>query len=170
MEFMGYYISLNLILSGVLAFFVIIFIITLIALINSVKANKKMKLFLRENRGTNIAEIVTDYYNKCEKIESGFFDINEKIKRLEKEDSACIKKVGTIRYDAFEGNHANLSFAAALLDEEDNGFVLNGVYTRNGTTTYLKEIKSGDSIFALSDEEKQAIYIAKEKYDTKTKR
>ena len=69
MEFMGYYISLNLILCGVLAFFVLIFIITLIALINSLKANKKMKIFLRENRGTNITQIVTDYYNKCEKIE-----------------------------------------------------------------------------------------------------
>ncbi len=170
MELLGYFIPLEAILLAGLAFLALIFLITLIALVNSAKANKKMKMFLRENRGTNIIGTVTDYYEKCQKIESNFFDVNERIKRLENEDNACIKKVGTLRYDAFEGNHANLSFAAAILDEKDNGFVLNGVYSRNGTTTYLKEIKSGDSVFALSDEERQAIYNAKENYNRKTKK
>lgn len=170
MNIFGYFIDINYILIAAAAFFGLIFIFTLIALILSVKANRKMKKLLNYNKGNDILSVVTDYYEKCKSIEDNFFDINESIKELSKESEASIKKVGTIRYDAFDENNANLSFAAAILDEKDNGFVINGVYSRGNTATYLKSIKDGKSIHALSDEEMQAISIAKENYRIKTNR
>lgn len=168
MDLLGYYIPLNIILiaSGVL--FGLIFIFTLIALIVALKANRKMKKLLDYNKGNDILGVVTNYYEKCHRIEEKFKDTQDRIEYLEKENGVCVKKVGALRYNAFTGNHANLSFAAAILDESDSGFVINGVYQRESTTTYLKEIKEGKSIFELSDEEKQAIMLAKENYAKKT--
>lgn len=168
MDLFGYYIPLNVVLITLGVIFGAILIFTIIALIIAVKANKKMKKLLDYNKGADIVNIVSNYYEKCHRIEEKFGDTQNRIESLEKENSACIKKVGALRYDAFMGNHANLSFAAAVLDESDSGFVINGVYQRESTTTYLKEIKNGKSLFELSDEEKQSIMLAKENYAKKT--
>ncbi len=167
MNLFGYFIEINTLLISLGAFFGLIFILTLIALIIAVKANSKMKKLLRDNKGTDIVDAITEYYNKCSSIEENFYDVREKVNILEAESAVSIKKIGTLRYDAFGENNANLSFTAALLDESDNGFVLNGVYSRGNTTTYLKTIKDSKSIFALSDEEMQAISLAKDNYNKK---
>ena len=170
MNLFGYYIDIKFILIALGVFFGLIFIFSLIALILSARANRKMKKLLNYNKGTDILASVTDYYNKCKDIENKFDNINNCIKNLEKESGVSIKKVGTLRYDAFDENNANLSFVVALLDESDSGFVINGVYSRGNTATYMKSVKEGKSIYALSDEELQAISIAKQNYEIKTKR
>ena len=167
MELLGYYIDINNLIIGLAAFFGLIFILTLIALINSVRANKKMKKLLDNNKGNDIIEAISEYYEKCHNIEKNFNDIREKVNFLEKESKACIKKVGTLRYDAFGENTASLSFATALLDESDSGFVLNGVYSRGDSALYMKTISAGNSVFALTEEEKQAILMAKDNYKDK---
>ena len=164
MKILGYFIDKDMLIIGLTVFFGLIFILTLIALVKLIKVNKKMKKLLDNNKGTDIVEAITEYYEKCHSIEDNFYDIRLRVSDLERESGKCIKKVGTLRYDAFGENNANLSFTAALLDESDSGFVLNGVYSRGNSTTYLKTIKEGKSIFALSDEEMQAISIAKENY------
>ena len=57
---------------------------------------------------------------------------------------------------------ADLSFAIAMLDAEDNGIVLNGIYSRDGSYVYSKPVQNGQSTYQLSDEEKEAIRLAKE--------
>ena len=168
MELLGYYIDMNLLLICLGIFFGIIFLFTLSALIISIKANRKMRKFIRENKKLNIVNAIEEYYDKCQEIRDSFNETQERVRILETENKACIKKVGSLRYDAFGENNTNLSFVAALLDESDSGFVINGVYTRENTITYLKTLREGKSIFALSDEEMQAISLAKENYEKKT--
>jgi hypothetical protein len=65
--------------------------------------------------------------------------------------------VGVVRYNAIANTGADLSFAIALLDQNNNGFVLNGIYSRDGSYTYAKPIENGQSKYNLSDEEKEAL-------------
>ena len=44
-----------------------------------------------------------------------------------------------------------------LLDNNNNGVVLNGIYSRDNSNIYAKPIKDGKSEYILSDEEKEAI-------------
>ena len=53
-----------------------------------------------------------------------------------------------------------LSFALALLDKNNNGFVLNAMHSREGCYTYIKEIVNGESYIVLAEEEKNALNIA----------
>ena len=55
-----------------------------------------------------------------------------------------------------------LSFSLAMLNESDNGFVLNAVHSREGCYTYIKEIIDGNSIITLAEEEQEALKMAKE--------
>lgn len=50
-----------------------------------------------------------------------------------------------------------LSFALVLLDENNNGFLINSVHSSDGCYSYTKRIKNGDSEIELSNEEKVAV-------------
>ena len=84
------------------------------------------------------------------------------IKKLFSNMKFTFQKVGLIKYDAFHEMGGKLSFSLALLNETDDGFVMNAVHSREGCYTYIKEIIGGNSIITLADEEKEALKMAKE--------
>lgn len=69
----------------------------------------------------------------------------------------AIQHVGLVRFDAFDDMGGKLSFAAALLDGEGNGFVLSSINGRAETRIYAKPVERGLSQITLSDEEMESI-------------
>ncbi len=165
MDILGYFIPQELFVLYSVAFCAVGFIFALIALIVALRVSRRSKKILKDGAGRDITEAIINYYKKCTEIMDDYKQAEERLLRLERENRACAKKIGAIRYNAFGGNNSNLSFAAAILDENDNGFVLNGVYARQQTATYLKPIQNGQSIFELSDEEREAIRTAQINYE-----
>lgn len=165
MEIYGYTIPVELLLFYSVIFCLAGFLFAIIALIISSRTNRRCKRILKDGAGRDITEAIVNYYKKCTDIMDEYNKAEDRLLRLEKESGACIKKVGAIRYNAFGDNNSNLSFAAAVLDDNDTGFVLNGVYTRQQTATYLKPIERGTSLFELSEEEEEAIKTAKINYE-----
>ncbi len=70
-----------------------------------------------------------------------------------------LQKTGFIRYNPFGKNDTggNQSFSVALLDNDDNGFVISSMHAREGTRVYAKQVKDGKSTNTLSAEEEEAI-------------
>ena len=62
-----------------------------------------------------------------------------------------------IHYDAFEHIFGKLSFSAAFLDENYDGFIFSNIHGREDARCYLKEVKSGKCDQFLSDEEKNVL-------------
>ena len=73
-----------------------------------------------------------------------------------------IQKIGIVKYNTFEEIGGELSYAIALLDQNDSGIVLNSLYYRDGCYTYAKQIIAGDCLTPLSEEEQEAIEAAKD--------
>lgn len=69
--------------------------------------------------------------------------------------------MGLVRYDAFNQMGGQLSYSLALLDENNNGFIINSVHSTEGCYSYSKEIRNGDNSISLSQEEAEALAIAK---------
>ena len=65
-------------------------------------------------------------------------------------------KYGVEKYDAFDDVGGKLSFALALLDQDNSGVILNAVHSRDNCFLYLKEIVKGESYVMLSQEELEA--------------
>ena len=80
--------------------------------------------------------------------------------KLDNDMAKCIQKIGIVRYSAFKDMGSDLSFTLALLDEKNDGVILNGIYSRELSNIYAKPIKNGKSTYTLSEEEKQAIDLA----------
>lgn len=69
--------------------------------------------------------------------------------------------VGVVRYNAFPDAGGGMSFSLALLDGQANGFVMSVLNNRDGSRVYGKGIESGTSSHPLSEEEQQALALAR---------
>ena len=76
---------------------------------------------------------------------------------MDNQISSCIQKIGLVRYNAFKDTGSDLSFTLAILNEENTGVVLNGIYGRDMSNIYAKSVEKGQSKNILSEEEKEAI-------------
>lgn len=95
--------------------------------------------------------------NDIENTNKLIYLTNEKLKN-------AVQKVGIIRYNPFEGVGGDLCYAIALLDDNNNGIVINSIYSRDACYSYAKEISNGQATkHKLCDEEMQALNQAMNK-------
>ena len=146
------------IIAGINILLIILYICNLIKLN---KINKNYKNFMKKlGNGNNIDEMLREYINKVEEVDNKNKDILEYCNRLDKNISLCIKKIGMVRYSAFKDTGSDLSFALALLNDNNDGVLLNGIYSREMSNIYAKQIKEGKTINKLTEEEERALEIA----------
>lgn len=137
---------------------IILFVGFIILLVNNVKMNNKYKNFMKKlGNGKNIEEDLENIMYKVDRVEKQNAEIMNFCKSLDEDLSKCIQKVGIVRYSAFKDTGSDLSFAVALLDENNDGVVFNGIYSREMSNIYAKPVEKGNSKYTLSNEELQAI-------------
>ena len=119
--------------------------------------------------GNNLDEMLKKYLDEVNNIKQDNSEIKAYYTKLDYDISTSIQKIGLVRYNAFQNVGSDLSFAVALLDRDNNGFVLNGIYGSESSNIYAKPIKNGESTYQLSEEEKQAIQIASQEKSFLTK-
>ena len=82
------------------------------------------------------------------------------IRELFKKHELSFQKFGIVKYDAFKQMGGQLSFSLVLLNENDDGFIINSVHSTEGCYSYSKEVKNGQCSISLGEEEKQALNMA----------
>ena len=127
-------------------------------LYSNIKLKNKYNKFMKKiGNGKNIEEDLENYMYRVERVERQNAEIISYCKNLDDEVAKCIQKVGMVRYSAFKDTGSDLSFAVAMLDENNDGVVFNGIYSRVMSNIYAKPVKKGVSEYTLSEEEKEAI-------------
>lgn len=143
-----------------LIFIVVLFIIIILQMKKLSRLQKRISKFMTGKDAKSLEKDIVGLYedNKFLKIN---VDKNKKdIRTLYKNMEHTFQKIGLIKYDAFQQMGGKLSFSLALLDENNNGFILNSVHSTEGCYTYTKEIKSGECAISLGEEEQQALDMA----------
>ena len=139
----------------------VLFIGFLIMLTKLHSINKNYKTLLKKlGNGENIEEDLENYMYRVERVEKQNAEIRNLIETIDTNMDNCIQKIGMVRYNAFKDTGSDLSFALAMLDEKNNGVVLNGIYSREMSNIYAKPVEKGKSKYTLSEEEQQAIQKA----------
>ena len=148
----------------VLALFVIILLILLIVQIRKAnKLKKRLDKFLLRKEGTSLEDDIAELYEDNKFLKNSTEKNREDIRTLFKRMESVFQKMGLVRYDAFNQMGGQLSYSLVLLDENNNGFIINSVHSTEGCYSYSKEIRSGDNNITLSAEEEEALAIAKGK-------
>ena len=125
--------------------------------------NRYEKFMAKED--VNLEELLVQYTKKLNVLLQNEKEMQASIEYMEKAVKDCVQKVGVVRYQAIPNMGADLSYTVALLNENNDGVVFNGIYGRDGCYTYAKPIKEGKSTYNLSEEEEKAIEQAIKKAD-----
>jgi hypothetical protein len=145
------------ILIGLSALVVILLIIVLVLLKSMSSIEKRYRKFMRGVNNKNLEELIVGYLDKVDEVKENSEKITQSFKDFDRRIKSCIQKTSVIRYRAFDDVGSDLSFSIALLDENDNGVILTGIYGRHESTTYAKPIDKGISRYDLSEEENQVL-------------
>lgn len=143
-----------------LVFIVVLFAIIILQMKKLNRLQKRISKFMTGKDAKSLEKDIVGLYedNKFLKIN---VDKNKKdIRTLYKNMEHAFQKIALIKYDAFQQMGGKLSFSLALLDENNNGFILNSVHSTEGCYTYTKEIKNGECAISLGEEEQQALDMA----------
>ncbi len=82
--------------------------------------------------------------------------------KIQKDGLLHIQKIGLVRFNPFKDTGGDQSFILSLVDGNDTGVIISGLYARSGTRWYAKRVVKGKSLeHNLSDEEKKALKEAK---------
>jgi len=121
------------------------------------RMRKNYASFMRGKNGMNMEESILSKFEEIDKYiritDENAKDIKEIYRRIGKH----YQKVGIVKYDAFLEMGGNLSFALTLLDQDDTGFIMNVLHSRDGCYTYIKEIIKGESYIELAEEESESL-------------
>lgn len=131
-----------------------------ICIVNTVKINKmnnNYKKFMAGKKGRDLEAVILERFDEIDKLKAANDEKTAQINEIFEALRLTYSKTGIIKYDAFNEMGGKLSFALALLDNRNNGFVINAMHSREGCYTYVKEIINGESYITLGDEEKKAL-------------
>lgn len=145
------------IILGIIVINIVLIILYIYDSVKLKKINEKYEKFMKKLGNGNIEEDLKIYLDKVENIENKNKEILNYCDFLDKEVEKSIKKIGIVRYNAFKDTGSDLSFALALLNDHNDGVILNGIYSRDTSNIYAKPIKNAISKYTLSEVEKEAL-------------
>ncbi len=143
---------------------ILLFIILLINAVQMHKLKKKYKMFMDGKNAKTLEESIMSRMDQIDYLISSNQKNEKDIAMIYKKMKNAFQKVGLVKYDAFHEMGGKLSFSLALLNEVNDGFIINAMHSREGCYTYIKEIIDGNSVIALAEEEKEALNMAMSYY------
>lgn len=152
------------VIMGLAALTVLLLLIVFINIIQMHKLKKKYKMFMDGKNAKTLEESIMSRMDQIDYLISSNQKNESDIKTIYQKMKNTFQKVGLVKYDAFQEMGGKLSFSLALLNEANDGFIINAMHSREGCYTYIKEIIDGNSIIALAEEEKEALDMAMSYY------
>ncbi len=153
-------IDLEYVVWGLAGVVVLLFILLLVNMITTARLKGKYKKFMGDTDARSLEERITKALEQFDDLIETNYKNKNKIEKLEGQMNVTFQKIGLVKYDAFNEMGGKLSFSLALLNEKDDGFIINAMHSREGCYTYIKEIIAGKSIMVLASEEKEALDMA----------
>ena len=155
-------IDTNTLIFIALAIMMILIVICFIC--NSINSSKINTLMDYSDEG-DIIGALKDYYDKVDDLSKTINDTSDAVlmSRLANCENISLKKVAVVNFDAFDDVTGKLSFALAILNNNNDGIILTSLYGHNSCNTYVREIVGGQTPIKLLDEENAALENAKSK-------
>lgn len=158
-EYLG--IDSDYIIIGLAALLLVFVILTIVNIVQISKLKKKYTLFMGGKNAKSLEEVLMKRMNQIDGLAELSSQNEKNIEKIFETLKFTYQKMGLVKYDAFREMGGKLSFSFAMLDEKNDGFIINAMHSREGCYTYIKEVVDGNSIITLSDEEKEALEMAK---------
>ncbi len=135
----------------------ILLIVVIVCIFKIKKLYRSYDYFMRGKDAETLEDIIISHIQDIQELKFQDRANKDQIRTNNKNMRASFQKFGMVRYNAFKGMGGNLSFAFALLDYTNTGFIINSVHSREGCYLYLKAVDRGQTEILLGSEEKEAL-------------
>lgn len=147
----------------------IMMVLIIICFILNAVNSSKINTIMDYSEDGDIITALREYYDKVDDLSKTVNDKSDavllsRLENCENDSHVSLKKVGLVNFDAFDDVKGNLSFSLALLNNNNDGFIITSLYGHNSCNTYVREITEGETPTKLLDEEKIALEKAKNKF------
>ena len=142
--------NLAIILTVIVVLLVLLIILSIVMLVKLSKAKS-----LEDIIADNIAQM-NELVVKNNKIDADYAEMKSLFTK-------SIQKVAVHRFCAFADMGGDLSYAVALLDNQNNGVIFSSIFGRQDSCTYVKPIENGVSKYPLTQEENKVLLEAMSK-------
>ena len=140
-----------------LVMILVLFILLFVQNHRNKKMMQRLSKFMKGKEAASLEDEIVELFEDNQYMRAATEENKNNIEDIYKKMSKCFRKVGIVKYDAFQQMGGQLSFSLALLDEKDNGFVLNSIHSVDGCYSHTKEIRHGECSLDLGEEERQAL-------------
>lgn len=142
---------------GLMILVFIFLIVSIFCLIQYKRLYRRYDLFMRGKDAETLEDTILDLMEEATFLRAEDRATKDMIDAMREQVKSGYQKTGLVKYNAFKGMGGNLSFALALLDDNNTGFVLNSVHSREGCYLYMKDVDEGRTEILLGSEEKEAL-------------
>ena len=158
---------------------VVLLIAVIVCIVKMNKLYRRYDLFMRGKDAETLEDTLISILEQLNELNVKDRTTKDMMKVLSKQVKSSFQKFGFVKYNAFKGMGGNLSFVLAMLDDNNTGFVLDAVHSREGCYLYLKEVEEGATEVLLGSEEQEALeqalgYVKRptlsERLDSKSKK
>ncbi|MCH7529522.1 DUF4446 family protein [Patescibacteria group bacterium] len=136
--------------------------IVLFLLILVVRLEMRFKKILHGKNSENLEDSLTVIGSGQKELEAFRDEVESYLRNVEKRLARSIQGIGTVRFNPFQAaTGGNQSFATAFLNEKGDGVVISSIHARDRISIFSKSVQEYTSEHELTNEEKEAIEIAK---------
>jgi hypothetical protein len=136
---------------------ILLMVVVIVCIFKIRQMYRKYDLFMRGKDAETMENLIIQQLDDIEALKDQVRVNKDTVRSINKNGRAAFQKFGVVKYNSFKGMGGNLSFALAMLDYTNSGFVINSVHSREGCYLYLKEVERGTTEVVLGDEEKEAL-------------
>lgn len=156
------------IIMMVIAISIVAIVFSTIAIGKYNDLSKRYNIFMTGRDAETLEEYFIDLQKDIDMLVEDNNKNKDSIRKLNRITKRSFQKIGFYKYDAFEEKTGKRSFALALLDFTNSGFVVTCQSLGDGTIIFIKEIEVGTTSTKLGPEEEKALEIAmgqRDKYE-----
>ncbi|MBB6634047.1 DUF4446 family protein [Cohnella thailandensis] len=145
-------------------FFIVVLLVWVIVLSGKLKKlGRAHRRLVGETGVPELEGVLEQLHGRMGVLEGNRGEQNARLDEHEKRLSALKGRIGVHRFNAFSDSGSDLSFSVAIVNDNQDGVVITGIYGREQTFLYAKPLDKGQSAYMLSPEEKIAISQASQK-------
>jgi hypothetical protein len=139
------------------------FVLTLEVLVLFVGTHKRLERYrylFKGNEDRDLESVLINLSEKSHQLSNDLSKLEERVVGNLVREEMHLQNWALIRFKAFQNTGSDQSFALALLDAAGDGVVMSSLFGRDESRVYCKPVERGQSIYPLTDEEKEAITTA----------
>lgn len=145
------------IILGLCGFSLLMFLCVIVNALKTRKWKKKYYKFMHVKEDFSIEDVLKSNIEDIDQLKNNQYKQRLDMEEIEKHVQLSIEKVSLIKYNAFEQMGGEVSFVLALINQKNTGLLINGIHSREGCYTYVKQVIQGKCDKTLSKEEKEAL-------------